>query len=242
MKGTRRSAAIVAIRSAVSSACFSFSIAHGPPMSASGWPPPRTTLPIRIIVTGAASSPSTEGGLPEVRGGSVVAGPAWSPSTVGGLPEVRGGSVVARPAWSPSTGRGLPEVRGGSAAPDRIEAEAHRPALVGDRALLGQEVDEVVGGVGLEFRGVGAVQAADVARVLDHRALHPETDPEVRHAPLACVADRLDLALDPPVAEAAGHQDAVDVGEGRVGAHLLDVLGVHPLDVHASLVGDPAVR
>src|SRR5207245_6173 len=89
MKGTRRSAAIVAIRSAVSSACFSFSIAHGPPMSASGWPPPRTTLPIRIIVTGAASSPSTEGGLPEVRGGSVVAGPAWSPSTVGGLAAVR---------------------------------------------------------------------------------------------------------------------------------------------------------
>src|SRR5439155_3149405 len=72
---------------------FSFSIAHGPPMSASGWPPPRTTLPIRIIVTGAASSPSTEGGLPEVRGGSVVARPAWSPSTVGGLLEVRPGSA-----------------------------------------------------------------------------------------------------------------------------------------------------
>src|SRR5438034_1922077 len=111
MKGTRRSAAIVAIRSAVSSACFSFSIAHGPPMSASGWPPPRTTLPIRIIVTGAASSPSTEGGLPEVRGGSVVTGAASSPSTEGGLPEVRGGSVVTGAASSPSTEGGLLEVR-----------------------------------------------------------------------------------------------------------------------------------
>src|SRR2546425_11203292 len=93
MKGTRRSAAIVAIRSAVSSACFSFSIAHGPPMSASGWPPPNTTLPIRIIVAGAARSPSTEGGLPEVRGGSVAAGAASSPSTEGGLLEVRPGSA-----------------------------------------------------------------------------------------------------------------------------------------------------
>jgi len=40
MNGTRRSAAIEVSRSAVIRACFSFSIAHGPPISASGRPAP----------------------------------------------------------------------------------------------------------------------------------------------------------------------------------------------------------
>src|SRR4029453_12717576 len=47
MNGTRRSAAIVASRSAVISACFSSSIAHGPPISASGAPPPIVIGPTR---------------------------------------------------------------------------------------------------------------------------------------------------------------------------------------------------
>src|SRR5439155_26988312 len=76
---------------------------------------------------------------------------------------------------------------------------------------------------------------------LDHRALHPEAGPGGRDAPRPRVADRLDLALEPPVAEAAGHQDAVDVGEVGLGPLALDVLGVHPSDVYARLAGDPAV-
>src|SRR5512145_72412 len=47
MNGTRRSAAIVASRSAVISACFSSTIAHGPPISASGAPPPIVSGPTR---------------------------------------------------------------------------------------------------------------------------------------------------------------------------------------------------
>ncbi len=42
----------------------------------------------------------------------------------------------------------------------------------------------------VELGRVGALEAADVARVLDHRALHAEADAEVRHAVLARVADR----------------------------------------------------
>src|SRR5215475_12128420 len=40
MYGTRRESAILISRSAVISACFSSSMAHGPPISASGWCPP----------------------------------------------------------------------------------------------------------------------------------------------------------------------------------------------------------
>ena len=98
-----------------------------------------------------------------------------------------------------------------------------------------------MGGARLELRGVGARETADVARVFDHRALHPQADPEVRDAPLSRELDRLDLALDASIAEAAGHEDAVDVAEVGLDAVPLHVLGVHPADVHARLVGDPAV-
>src|SRR5256886_1783404 len=207
MNGTRRSVVIVTIRSAVTSACFSFSIAQGPPMSASGWPPPMWSGPIWTVVVG----------------GVVV---ALFRVAVPFLDDPRSDRARGK---APLAGQ------------VRVEAEPHRPAFVGDRALLGQEVNDVVRGARVEFRGVGAGQAADVARVLDHRALHPEADPEVRDAPLPRVADRLDLALDPPVAEAAGHQDAVDVGEVGLRPLALDVLGVHPPDVHTRLARDPAV-
>src|SRR5438067_9704905 len=124
---------------------------------------------------------------------------------------------------------------------DRIEAEPHRAALVGDAPLLGQEVDHLVRRLRVELGGVRAGEAADVAGELDHRALHAEADAEVRHALLARVPYGLDLPLDATVAEAAGHQDAVDVGEVARGALALDLLGVHPADVHARLARDPAV-
>ena len=56
----------------------------------------------------------------------------------------------------------------------------------------------------------------------------PEADAEERHLVLARVPDRLDLALDAAVAEAAGDQDAVDAGEMRRGPVLLDLLRVDP--------------
>src|SRR5262245_1628101 len=124
---------------------------------------------------------------------------------------------------------------------DRIEAQSHRAALVGKPALIGQEVDHEVRRVGVELRGAGAGEPADVLRVLDHRTLHAQTDAEIRYAPLARVADRLDLAADSAIAEAARYQDAVDAGELRLGAVALDVLGVDPLHVDPRLVGDAAV-
>src|SRR6185312_14659123 len=85
-------------------------------------------------------------------------------------------------------------------------------ALVLDVALLGQEIDHVVGRARIELGGVGPLEAAHVPRVLDDRALHAEADPEVGHALLARVADRLDLPLDAAVPEAPRHQDPVEPG------------------------------
>src|SRR5262245_51687469 len=80
-----------------------------------------------------------------------------------------------------------------------------------------------------------------MSRELDHRALHAEADPEVRNVPLARVADRLDLALDATVAEATGHQDAVETGKMAGDSFALDSLRVDPSDLDRRLVGDAAV-
>src|SRR5690606_6345293 len=62
-----------------------------------------------------------------------------------------------------------------------------------------------------------------------------------RDAVLAGVADRLDLAFHSPVAESAGDDDGVQVGEVAVGEQPGDVLRVDPTQVERHSVGGGAV-
>jgi len=78
-----------------------------------------------------------------------------------------------------------------------LGAQAHRAAEVRHVLLLGQQVDDRVDGGRVELGGVRALKAAHVARELDDGALQPQADPEERHALLAGVADRVDLASIP---------------------------------------------
>ena len=71
-----------------------------------------------------------------------------------------------------------------------------------------------------------------MAGELDDRDLHPEADAEVRDPLLARDPGRLDLALDPALAEAAGDQDPV----GSPRALGVDVLGVDELDLDLDAV------
>src|SRR5213593_4023183 len=282
----------MANRSAVINACFSSSIAHGPPISASGAPPPIVSAPIRtssvvgwplmdsprrlgrrtvsprtaIVLQGGPHEPREERvRLPRPRAELRVELAGDEVRVLGDLDDLD--ELLLRPDAGDAEA-GLLEsgkvvvvhlvavavallddalavqARGQAALAedDRIETEPHRATLVGDRALLGQEVDHQVRRGRIELCGARAGEAADVPRVLDHGALHAQADPEVRHAPLARVTHRLDLSQDPAVAEAAGHQDAVDARELSVGPVALDVLGIHPLHVHARLVRDAAVR
>ena len=63
---------------------------------------------------------------------------------------------------------------------------------------------------GVEFAGVGVLEAADVARKLDAGGLHAQADAEVGHLLFAGVADGVQHALDAALAEAAGNEDAVE--------------------------------
>src|SRR5919199_6505724 len=115
---------------------------------------------------------------------------------------------------------------------DRVGAEAHRPAEVGDLLLLGQQVDHRPFGLDVELGRVRALHPGDVAGEIAHGDLHAQADAEVRDAVLARELDGADLALDAAAAEAAGDEDAVGAAEDRVRDRLvLQGLGVDPVDL-----------
>src|SRR5690606_10722313 len=98
-----------------------------------------------------------------------------------------------------------------------IGAQAHGAAQVAAGGALHpfvalrpfghQAYDRLLGRT--EFGGGRLREAGQVPGRLDHRHLHAEADAEVRNPPLAGEAGRLDLALGPARAEAAGHEDRV---------------------------------
>ncbi len=71
-----------------------------------------------------------------------------------------------------------------------LRPEPHGGAHVGHVLLLGQQVDDGVRRGRVELARVRALQTADVAGELDHRALQAQADPQERHAALAREAHR----------------------------------------------------
>ena len=110
----------------------------------------------------------------------------------------------------------------------RVEAEAHRAALVLHVALVGHEVDDRVLGEHVELGRVGVRGADDLARELDDRALQAEAQAEVRDAVVAGVVGGEDLALDAAMAEAARDQDAGGAVEPLVDVLLGERLASRP--------------
>src|SRR5690606_5038906 len=100
----------------------------------------------------------------------------------------------------------------------RISAEAHRAAQlarcitalddIAARPLRQQSDHGVLARP--EFGGAGALQAHQFPCSLDYRHLHAEADAEIGNVVLAGEAGRLDLAGRAALAEAAGHENAVD--------------------------------
>ena len=117
-----------------------------------------------------------------------------------------------------------------------VAAQPHGAALGGDIHLVRHQVDDRVGGGG-KFGGAGVCPAQHVAGELDHRHLHPQADAEVGNAAFPGVPHGRDHALDAPVAEAAGHQDAAAARQPLRRTGLRQGLRVHPPDVYYRVVG-----
>ena len=65
----------------------------------------------------------------------------------------------------------------------------------------------------------------------DDGHLHAEADAEIGHLVLARETHRGDLALGAALAEAAGHQDAVDVLQVVNGVLALEDFGIDPVEL-----------
>ena len=88
---------------------------------------------------------------------------------------------------------------------------------------------------------MGVGHAAHVAGKLHHGHLHAKADAQEGDLVFTGKAHGGDLALDAPVAKAAGDQHAVDPSQQLGGVLVGDGLGVHPADLHLLLVLDAAV-
>ena len=97
-------------------------------------------------------------------------------------------------------------------------------------------------GVGPNSVELASAMPAQIARRLDHRHLHAEADAEIGHMAFAGELRRADLAFGAALAEAARHQDAVDVFQERRRVLVLEHLGFDPVELDLDLVGDAAMR
>src|SRR4051812_30511326 len=78
----------------------------------------------------------------------------------------------------------------------RVRAEPHGAAHVDDLSLLVHQVDHRVRAVQVELARVRTRETTHVATEFDHRAVQAEAQPQERHAVLARIARRGDLAFD----------------------------------------------
>src|SRR5262249_16402094 len=105
---------------------------------------------------------------------------------------------------------------------------------------FGHETDDRLGRRA-ELGRARILDARKVAGDLDDRHLHAEADAEIRHAALARIARRTDLAFGAALAEAARNEDAVHVLEIGRGVLLLESLRLDPLQIDLHLVGNAAM-
>ncbi len=142
----------------------------------------------------------------------------FEPVLVGGV------DLVAVPVPLGDFGRTVDVGDAAAAREDRrISAEPHGAAEIAvGRALLerialqpfGHQADYGLLGR-TELGRIGVLDAAQIARRLDHRHLHAEADAEIGNVALSGELRGADLSLGAALAEAAGHQNAVDVFEER---------------------------
>src|ERR1700682_163251 len=116
-----------------------------------------------------------------------------------------------------------------------VEAETHGAALIGDVALLGQEVDDRMAGEGVELGAVGVRVTELVAAELDDGAVHPEAETQVRRQRGPGESGRGNLPLDAAMTEPARNHDAVDIVE-RPQIAGLERVGRDPFDVDPQIV------
>src|SRR5215472_979406 len=123
--------------------------------------------------------------------------------------------------------------------------QAHGAAQFVDASQLAQFIDDAMRRSLVKFAGIGFVQTADVAGKLNARGLHAQANAEVGNLLLTRVADAVEHAFNPALAETTGYQDAVKTFELHlvvaIAVFALQPLGFHPGQVQLQVVRHCAV-
>lgn len=122
-----------------------------------------------------------------------------------------------------------------------LGSESHGPAEVFDGLLFFEEADDWVFGIFMEFGGVGAWEADDIATEFDYGALHTEADTEEGDFAFAGVLDGLNFPFDATFAESAGDEDTVEAGEESFGTFFFDLSALDAGDADLGFVLDSSV-
>src|SRR3984893_10795013 len=94
-----------------------------------------------------------------------------------------------------------------------IHAQAHGAPLLLDIALLREEVDDRMGGEGVELRRIRVRCVENFAGDVHHRALHSQAEAEIGNLVTPRVARCEHLSLYASMPEASGHDDSIDTVE-----------------------------
>ena len=98
-----------------------------------------------------------------------------------------------------------------------------------------------MGGIRVDLNAVGVRVAQNVPGVLHDGELHAQAQSQEGLFLHPGIADGTDLSLDPPGAEAAGHQDSLAVAQELPHIFRGDGLRVHPFDLDGGVVFNATV-
>src|SRR6185312_8722985 len=123
-------------------------------------------------------------------------------------------------------------------------AQPHCAALIRNLALIGHQIDHLIGRLRIELGAIRRIQAKHATRELDDRDLQSQAQPEVWDTMRPRVFDGFDLALDATVAEAARHDDACRLRQPLLVflPLLIELLGIHPVNLYVYPLRPARVR
>ena len=123
----------------------------------------------------------------------------------------------------------------------RIRSQPHCPADRVDTEQIAQFINDGVWRVRIELGAVGVFQSANILRVLDDGALHPETNAEIRNLLFARELDRANHSGNAALAEAPWNQDSVELTKVDRFAFRFQTLGFDPMNPGAQIVDEAAM-
>src|SRR5580698_1938748 len=122
----------------------------------------------------------------------------------------------------------------------RVGAEAHRPAIGLEIALIRHKVDHRLGRRFVDLAGHCLVQATDVASELDARELHTVADSKKRHAVLTRMPDGREFPMNAASSKTRCDENSIGTSQGSE-AVPLDGLGVDAIDLDVRVVENACV-